>query len=135
MLPDTVSFRANAWIKISVATLHTSKLLRCVYLLPLKIKQNQNVTIYNRKFHHKTFLLSVEKQILYNPCPNRAFCGFNHSSRLALRLNTINLRHYFQISQSFTKIKIVQISRVFSVVQQCDRNCVVYLSLPPQFYQ
>ena len=60
MLPDTVSFRANAWIKISIATLHTSKLLYHVSLLPLKIKQNQTVNIYYRKFHHKTLLLSVE---------------------------------------------------------------------------
>ena len=60
MFSDPITFRAKAWIKISIVTLHTSKLLYHVSLLPLKITQNQTVDIYYRKVHHKMFLLSVE---------------------------------------------------------------------------
>ena len=55
MCPDP-----KAWIQIYIVTLHTSTLLYHDTLLPLKIKQNQTVNIYDRKFHHKTFVLSVE---------------------------------------------------------------------------
>ena len=39
LFPDTVTFRVKAWIRISIDTFHTSKLLCHVSLLPLNIKQ------------------------------------------------------------------------------------------------
>ena len=60
MFPDPVTFRAKSWIKISIVTFHTSKLLCHASLLPLNIKQNKTVNIYYRKFNHNPFLLSVE---------------------------------------------------------------------------
>jgi hypothetical protein len=46
--------------QISLDKLHTPKLLLHNSLLPLKIKQSQAVNIYDRKYHYKTLLLSVE---------------------------------------------------------------------------
>lgn len=48
--------------RMQLGKLHTPKLLLHNSLHPLKIKQNQTVNIYDRKFHYKTLNLSVENE-------------------------------------------------------------------------
>ena len=47
MFPDPVTLLAKAWMKMCIATLHTSNLHYHVSLFPLKIKQNQTADVYN----------------------------------------------------------------------------------------
>jgi hypothetical protein len=68
--------------------LHTKIVLACIFS-----------SIENRtKFSIKILLLSVETKLDTFHVQNESFSGYIRDSRLALRLNTWNLPHYFQIS-------------------------------------
>ena len=57
----------------------------------------KSICLYFRsKIAPRNFPLVGRKRILYISCPKRNFCGYNRGSRLTLRINTINLRHYFK---------------------------------------
>lgn len=68
-----------------------TKLLQHVSIFAsIKNKQNQTVYIFDLK-------LSVENEFYKFHVQNGGFCGYNNNNRLAVRLNTINMRYYFQI--------------------------------------
>lgn len=116
----------------NLADCYTKIALKCI-LPPLKIKQIQTVFIFDRKLHHKTFLLSVENAFYPFDVQNCFCCGFNQSSRLALLINELATYVFIYTSVYSPGSQSNKSTGILVGFQKCGGNFAVYSSFRHTF--